>query len=123
VAVEGCDDDAVGPRHGVALQHGPDKGPPCPRHGVGLHPAVSQQPQFGKPVSGSVSVIINQYKSSVKRWCNKNGYGFFQWQPRFYDHIIRNDESRNKIAEYIVNNAKQWGNSKLNLNDDLSKDE
>ena len=35
--------------------------------------------QFGKPVSGSVPVIINQYKAPVKRWCNKNGYEFFQW--------------------------------------------
>ncbi len=64
--------------------------------------------KFGKPVSGSVSMIINQYKASVKRWCNKNGHGHFQWQPRFYDHIVRNEESYQDIANYILNNPKLW---------------
>ena len=58
------------------------------------HPERSPNPgqiqfnKFGHPVSGSVSVIINHFKSAVKRWCNNNGYEFFLWQPRFYDHII-----------------------------------
>src|SRR4030095_11961076 len=30
--------------------------------------------QFGKPVPNSVSVIINQYKSVVKKWCDKMGF-------------------------------------------------
>jgi REP element-mobilizing transposase RayT len=60
--------------------------------------------QFGKPVSGSVSVIINHYKSSVKRWCNKNHYKYFQWQSRFHDHIIRNEASGRYISEYIKSN-------------------
>ncbi len=63
---------------------------------------------FGKPISGSVSVIIQQYKSSVKRWCNKNGFHNIQWQPRFYDHIIRNFRSYQYISNYIINNPKQW---------------
>ncbi|MEI6682609.1 MAG: hypothetical protein WCO44_08275 [Bacteroidota bacterium] len=64
--------------------------------------------KFGKPIPGSVSMIINHYKASVKRWCNNNGYPFFQWQPRFYDHIIRNEESCRDIANYIRNNSKKW---------------
>lgn len=42
-----------------------------------LHNETYQR-QFSKPISGSVSMIINQYKSSVKRWCNKNGHENFQ---------------------------------------------
>lgn len=50
---------------------------------VGTRPVVSlhdgyQKNAFGKHISGSVSVIMQQYKSSVKRWCNKNECHYFQ---------------------------------------------
>ena len=78
-------------------------------HGMSPPQALSLPAnRFGKPVSGSVSMIINQYKASVKCWCNKNGYEYFQWQSRFYDHIVRNEESHQDIANYILNNPKQW---------------
>ena len=35
--------------------------------------------QFAKPVANSVSIIINQYKGAVKKWCNKNGLNDFNW--------------------------------------------
>ncbi len=90
----------VGTRQNVGTRH--DVGT---RHGVSLPP---QQNQFGKPIPGSLSVIINQYKSSVKRWCNKNGHEYFQWQSRFHDHIIRNEQSYQTISEYIINNPAKW---------------
>jgi hypothetical protein len=68
---------------------------------------------FGKPIAGSVSVIINQYKSSVKRWCNKNGLYCFKWQSRFHDHIIRNEESCQNIVNYIRTNPKHWEDDKF----------
>ena len=85
------------------------------RHVVSLHNAT-QQPQqnkFSKPISGSVSVIIQQFKSSVKRSCNKNGNENFQWQSRFHDHIIRNNESYQRIADYILNNPSKWQDDKF----------
>lgn len=57
--------------------------------------------KFGRPIHGSVSMIINQFKSSVKRWCNKNGFDSFAWQPRFYDHIINNKWELYRIRDYI----------------------
>ena len=42
---------------------------------------------------------INELRKSV----GKN-----VWQSRFYDHIIRNDESLQRIRNYIVNNTKSW---------------
>ncbi len=69
---------------------------------------VQQVNTFGKPVPGSVSVIINQLKSSVTRWCNKNGYRYFGWQPRFHDHIIRNGQSYGTIKNYIICNPDSW---------------
>ncbi|MDP2038204.1 MAG: transposase [Ignavibacteria bacterium] len=47
---------------------------------------------FSKPIKDSLSIIINQFKGSVKRWANKNGYTNFSWQARFYDRIIRNEK-------------------------------
>jgi putative transposase len=69
--------------------------------------------QFSKPVKNSVSVIINQYKSSVKRWCNKNRLDHFQWQARFYDQILYNEGSIDNIREYINNNPKNWTEDEL----------
>lgn len=69
--------------------------------------------QFHKAVKGSVSVIINQFKGAVKRWCNANEYTHFDWQSRFYDHVIRNSESHEKIRQYIINNARNWCEDKF----------
>jgi len=80
------------------------------REGERPEPTVSQ---FGQPVGGSVSVIIDQYKSSVKRWCNNNGHSNFEWQTRFYDHIIRNEMSHQRIVEYIRQNPQKWDNDKF----------
>ena len=41
------------------------------------------------PKPSSLGAIIRSYKSAVTRWCRKNGYDQFAWQPRFYGHIIR----------------------------------
>lgn len=31
------------------------------------------------------------------------------WQRNYYEHIIRNERSREKIANYILNNPANWG--------------
>jgi len=60
------------------------------------------------PKAGSLSVIVRSYKAAVTRFSRRNGCSAFAWQPRFYDHIIRNDESLRKIREYIANNPSKW---------------
>jgi len=60
------------------------------------------------PNSGSLSVLIRSFKSSVTRWCNNNEHGNFAWQPGFYDHIIRNQTSLENIHFYIQNNPINW---------------
>ncbi len=32
----------------------------------------------------------------------------FQWQPNYYDHIVRNDPDIDRIRLYIINNPAQW---------------
>lgn len=63
--------------------------------------------EFGKPIPKSLSTICNQYKGALTRWCNHRNYEF-GWQPRFYDHIIRNQKSLNNIREYIEMNPANW---------------
>lgn len=60
--------------------------------------------KFGNPITGSLSVVINHFKSAVKRWCNRNGYESFAWQPRFYDHIINSQRECERIRKYIKSN-------------------
>ncbi len=89
-----------------------------------LHGIIIIKPHDGMPghaatglhalTPGSLPSIVNHFKGAVKKDCNKNGFTDFQWQSRFYDHIIRKDESLDKIREYIVNNPLNWELDKNN---------
>lgn len=100
VSLQSPTSDIVGPCHGMALQR------PGPTQ-------IRKNNQFSIPVKGSISVIINQYKSSVTRWCNKNCFNYFQWQPRFYDNIIRNENALDSIRQYIKLNVRNWKDDNL----------
>jgi len=67
-----------------------------------------QTQQFGNPIKNSLPVIVNQYKGSVTRAIRKSGNPTFQWQPRFYDHIIRNEKDLFRIRKYIDLNPLKW---------------
>ncbi|MDD5043052.1 MAG: transposase [Patescibacteria group bacterium] len=85
------------------------------RHGVSLQDEnKSKFNKFSVPIPGSLPTIVNQYKSSVKRWCNKNGYLFFTWQPLYYDHIIRDDEELYNVRNYIISNPEKWERDRNN---------
>ena len=64
------------------------------------------QNQFG-PQSKNLASIVRGYKIGVKKFVTINNLNF-SWQPRFYDSIIKNEKSLNRIREYIHNNAKNW---------------
>jgi REP element-mobilizing transposase RayT len=66
-------------------------------------------PATEKPLKpGSVGAIIGQVKSVCKKRIRANGDRSFDWQPRFHDHIIRDDADLARIREYIINNPAQW---------------
>jgi len=66
------------------------------------------------PKKGSLSTIIRSYKSAVTKYANENNK-LFDWQPRFYDRIVRDDEEFIRIYEYISNNPKRWGEDEMFL--------
>jgi putative transposase len=65
------------------------------------------------PKSWSLSAIIGSFKSTCTREINKQStewkinipyWDTFARQPRYHDHIVRNEESYNKIKYYIQTN-------------------
>ena len=81
-------------------------------------PAVPQQTGKNQimadisPKPGSLSVIVRSYKSAVTKHAHRLGFQF-AWQPRFHDHIIRNQDEFERIRQYIINNPKNWNNDKF----------
>lgn len=67
--------------------------------------------QFG-PQSKNLASIIRGFKSAVTTNARKIHFDF-DWQPRFYEHIIRDDKSYQRIKNYIINNPKNWNNDKF----------
>ncbi|MBI2995794.1 MAG: transposase [Candidatus Melainabacteria bacterium] len=65
--------------------------------------------KYNPMLSKSLSTIIRWYKGRCKYEINKNQNKiYFQWQPRFYESIIRNENHLNAVREYIVNNPSRW---------------
>ncbi|HBY74156.1 MAG TPA: transposase [Candidatus Kerfeldbacteria bacterium] len=67
--------------------------------------------KFGGLPKNSLSSIIHAYKSTITRWCNQN-HQRFQWQPRYYEKIIRSHRELLHVRQYILNNPKKWYNDK-----------
>ncbi len=91
--------------HGILLiDHNSSVNTVEPCHGK----APTHTNKYAKPISGSVSVVVNQFKGAVMRWCKNNWYSNFYWQPRFYDSIIRDKTSLDNVRQYIIDNPHNW---------------
>ena len=75
------------------------------------HKTIGQK-RFQNIGKNSISSIVGSYKSAVSRHAHRLGFGF-EWQTRFYDHIIRNDKSYQTIKQYIINNPSKWTDDKF----------
>ena len=58
--------------------------------------------------SKTIGAIIRGFKSAVTSHARRNALAVDIWQRNYYEHIIRNEESYQKIASYILNNPAQW---------------
>lgn len=67
--------------------------------------------KFG-PQSKNLASILRGFKSAVTTFARINNIEF-DWQPRFYDHIIRTDTSFQRISKYITNNPANWKDDKF----------
>ncbi len=91
-------DNFVETRHTLSLQ--------LPQKTIG-------QKRFQNQGANTISSIIGSYKSAVTKKAHKLGLEF-KWQSRFYDHIIRNEQSYQNICNYIINNPLNWGDDEYN---------
>ncbi|MCX6785685.1 MAG: transposase [Candidatus Komeilibacteria bacterium] len=64
--------------------------------------------------SKNLAAIIRAYKSTVKKYANEHDIEF-NWQPRYYEHIIRDNDELNRIREYIKNNPLNWKTDRNNI--------
>jgi len=64
--------------------------------------------RFQSPAAGTLGSIIRSFKSAVTKEANERGLSF-QWQPRYWDHVIRNNQALAAIREYIWQNPLNWG--------------
>ena len=74
---------------------------------------LRQTNEFQHIIPRSLGSIIRGFKIGVTKWRRQNNYDF-EWQKNYYDHIIRDKKSLDKIREYIRNNPPQWELDKNN---------
>ena len=80
--------------------------------GAGLVPALSPAASASMSALGE---IVGAFKSltmvSYIRGVKQSGWPPFRgrlWQRNYHEHIIRNEESLNRIRQYIVDNPMNW---------------
>lgn len=67
---------------------------------------IVKTPNLG--VSANIGIIINQYKRICTIRIRTSNPGIMVWQPRFHDHIIRDENELKRIRQYIINNPVNW---------------
>ena len=62
------------------------------------------------PAPGTLGAIVGQFKSTATKRINasRGSPKSLVWQRNYYEHVVRNEESLNRIREYIVNNPQHW---------------
>ncbi len=87
--------------------------------GAGIKPArtdrKNQNATIGDIIGAFKSIATHEYINGVK---NNNWQSFDGklWQRNYYEIIIRNENSLEKIRKYIRNNPRNWKSDKLFLN-------
>ena len=62
--------------------------------------AINRAPTLGK--------IVRTYKAVSVRMIRQRLNSTFAWQRNYYEHVIRNEESLNRIRQYILDNPARW---------------
>src|ERR1051326_3318731 len=86
-------------------------------------PSVQNSRAAG-PMRGSVGAIVGAYKAAVTRDINRlrPGAGTGLWQANYFEHIVRDQQSRESIRNYIYTNPQRWGADRENPVGDGSDD-
>jgi REP element-mobilizing transposase RayT len=68
----------------------------------------------------SIGSIVRGFKIGVTKWFRNNPAGAENflplrqlWQRNYHEHIIRDEQSYQRISEYIINNPAKWKGDKF----------
>ena len=79
---------------------------------VGAQHAAPPQPASSPPTvtPASLAAVVRSYKSAVTRQVRQQSgaSGIQVWQRNYYEHIVRNEDSLNRIRQYIADNPARW---------------
>lgn len=65
--------------------------------------------------SKTIGSIVRGFKIGVTKWMRENDFDGPVWQRDYYEHIIREEESLNRIRQYILDNPARWATDHNNL--------
>ena len=94
--------------HGIIRIGDPD----LPTRDERLPTSEFKENNFG-PQSNNLSSIIRGFKSTCTKQIRGQLDPTFQWQRRFYDHIVRDLEFLENIRKYIRNKPANWKEDEL----------
>jgi putative transposase len=66
--------------------------------------------EYQKIIPHSIGSIVRGFKIGVTKWFRNNTNIENIWQRNYYEHIIRNEYSYDRIADYIIENPNNWEN-------------
>jgi putative transposase len=71
--------------------------------------------KFGKPTSNTIPTIIRGYKAAVTTQVNilRDSPQCPVWQRNYYENVVRSEAEYLRIADYILNNPRQWQEDSL----------
>ena len=71
-------------------------------------PLRTPQPLPPRSPSKTIGSIVRGYKIGVAKWFRIHSDIDKLWQRNYWEHIIRDDQSFQRISKYIINNPKKW---------------
>ena len=80
---------------------------------TGRAPSLRERMKQTDNCKGWLSIVVGGIKSSITKYANTHALSF-AWQTRFHDHIIRDRDEMNRIAEYVENNVARWDTDRFN---------
>jgi len=76
-----------------------------------IAPQLIRSDDFGKGAMNrapTLGKLVRAYKAASTREIRKAANPDFAWQRNYYEHIIRDEPSLNRIQQYIVDNPARW---------------
>ena len=77
---------------------------------MGLVASLASTKTPGKLSSNSLGTIVGQFKGAVSKRAKTQSIPSASriWQRNFYEHIIRDEDSLNRIRAYVLENPSRW---------------